>query len=488
MSRRGLGDREAEGGERAILYPTRAHKSIQSRGLVFERALNDPALDRSTWHTHAQREPLGMNRPVSSRKSRDQLPRRRFAASSPVLLALWLVSVPLTAAAEAQAADANAHVAQGRALLRAGKPKEAEALLKRAAAERGNSTEALYDLARVHFATDNYNQARNACRPLLAKAPENAFSNLCMAQAFLTWRRATRAAEFVEKARASAPDLPEVYQVLGDLKRIEGDASASEAAYRRVLSVRPNDPDAQFGLGQVYLIKPDTTAAAKAFRAALDQAPDWPDALFQLGRLSTGPEAVQLLEKALAARPNWPEARIALGEAVLAQGENQRAEQLFRDVLKHNPTLPLAHARLGMALVARDELAQAEAELKRGLQGLPNDADAALALARVYARTDRPEDAFEAYRNAASRERETSRALVEAGSYALTLQRSTLAQGFLEKAVERTPSSAPAQARLADALLARGEKDQAKQHYQLALRAQGQVDRVDIQRRLDALK
>ena len=108
-------------------------------------------------------------------------------------------------------------------------------MLKRAAAERGNSIEALYDLARVHFATDDYNKGRNACRPLVAKAPENAFSNLCMAQAFLTWRRATRAAEFVDKARASAPDQPEVYQVLGDLKRI-GRVGAKALIYFEVVT------------------------------------------------------------------------------------------------------------------------------------------------------------------------------------------------------------------------------------------------------------
>jgi hypothetical protein len=39
--------------ERVLLYPTRAHKSIQSRGLVFDRALKDAALDRSSWHTCA---------------------------------------------------------------------------------------------------------------------------------------------------------------------------------------------------------------------------------------------------------------------------------------------------------------------------------------------------------------------------------------------------------------------------------------------------
>lgn len=420
-----------------------------------------------------------MIRPVS---------KRRIPAK---LLAFWLASVPLATAAEAQASgsdNAAAKVAEGRALLRAGKIKQAEVLLKRAAAERGNSIEALYDLARVHFAADDYNKARNACRPLVAKAPDNAYSNLCMAQAFLTWRRATRAAEYVEKARASAPDQPEVYQVLGDLKRIEGDLAASEAAYRRVLSARPNDPDAHFGLGQLYLLKQDPQAAKQQFRAALAQAPDWPDALYALGRLSHDAEGVRLLERALESRPNWSEAKVALGEALLDMGDHARAEQLFREVLKQMPNLPVAHARLGMALVARDELKQAEVELKRGLEGLPNDADAALALARVYARTDRAEDAFEAYRNAASLEVNSSRALVEAGSYALTLQRSTLAQGFLEKAVERTPQWAPAQARLADALLARGEKAKAKAHYQLALRAQGDVDRVDIQRRIDALK
>jgi len=412
--------------------------------------------------------------------------------------ATWLVCLTSSAAAESpntggaetvEAADAGARsAARGRALLRAGQLKEAEAALKQAAQQRGQSLESLYDLARVHFAAGDYNRARNACRPLIAKAPDAVFSNLCMAQAFLTWRRATRAAEYVEKAQAAAPEQPEVYQVLGDLKRVEGDAAASEAAYQRVLRARPDDPDAQFGLGQLYLIKPDASAATKAFRAALRSAPDWPEAQYELGRLTSGPEALQLLQHALAARPKWPEARLALGEARLANREVAEAEKLFREVLKDAPNMALAHARLGMALEAQGDLARAEAELKRGLQGLPNDADAAYTLARVYAQSDRPEEAFEAFRNAASQERSGSRALVAAGRYALSLQRNTLAQAFLEKAIERTPDSALAQAVYADALAARGDKAQAKVHYRLSLAAQGPIDRADVQRRLDALK
>lgn len=404
------------------------------------------------------------------------------------LIGSFFVLAGAHAALAAPEGNADDLSARGKALIRAGKIKEAEPVLKQAAQLRGQSLPAMYDLARIHFAAGDYAKSRNACRPLVAKAPDAAFSNLCMGRAFLVYRRATRAAEYVEKARAADPNEPEVYLVLGDLKRVEGDLAASEAAYREVLRLRGHDPDAQFGLGQLALIKLDTTAATTAFRAALNDAPDWPEAQFELGRLLSGKEAEELLRRAIAARPRWPEARLALGNVILVEGDVPQAEKIFREVLKENPNLPEAHARLGMALGARGDLGGAELELKRGLTGLPNDADAALALARVYARSDRPEDAFEAYRNAASLERTGSRALVEAGAYALSLQRNTLAQAFLEKAVERTPESAPAQARYADVLLARGDKEQARQHYQLSLVAKGSIDRADVQRRLDALK
>ncbi len=383
--------------------------------------------------------------------------------------------------------DATASRARGLALLRAGKLKEAEAAFKSAHA-KSPSLESLYDLARVQFAADDYQKSRAACRQIIAKDRTAMRGDLCMARAFLVWRRASRASEHVEKALAKAPNDPEVLLALADLKRVSSEFDASRAAYQRVLAAQPNNADAHYGLGELYLITPDPEAARKAFAAALDSAPEWPDAMYQLGKLEKGARAVALLEQAIAARPKWPEARLALGTARLEGGEVDAAEALFREVLKTQPKLPLAHARLGMALEAKGDFKNAEASLKRGLEGLPNDGDAAIALARVYAKTDRPEDAFEAYRNAASLEKAGSRALVEAGVYAMKLGRNTLAQGYLEKAVERTPKWAPAQARFADVLLARGEKALAKQHYQLALGGEGDVDRNDVRRRLAALK
>jgi tetratricopeptide (TPR) repeat protein len=405
-------------------------------------------------------------------------------------LALYcaLGAVPTITRAEPASADGSSQAARGRALLRAGKLKEAETLLREHARASDNSIESLYELARVQFAADDYAKSRQACRTLAAKDREAMLTDLCMARAFLVWRRAARAGEYVDSALAKAPNHPDVLLALADYKRVSGDLQASQAAYERVLRIDSTNPDAFFGLGELYLIAPKPDAARKAFAAALANAPDWPEANFELGKLESPPRSIALLRAALVARPTWTDAKLALGAAFLENGEASAAESLFKEVLKVAPKLPLAHARLGMALAAKRDFKNAEAELKVGLAGLPNDADAALALARVYAQTERNEDAFEAYRNAASLEKTGSRALLEAGEFAMKLGRNTLAQAYLEKAVERTPRSALAQARFADVVLARGDRALARQHYQLALAGEGELDRQDVQRRLDALR
>jgi tetratricopeptide (TPR) repeat protein len=403
-----------------------------------------------------------------------------------VLCALPAVAQPAQGAGAASSDSSK--VARGRALLRAGKLKEGEAVLREHARESGNSIESLYELARVQFAADDYAKSRAACRALAAKDRHAMLTDLCMARAFLVWRRASRAGEYVDRALAKAPTHPDVLLALADYKRVSGDLPASQAAYEKVLRVDSHNPDAFYGLGELYLVAPKPEAARKAFAAALMNAVDWPEASYELGRLESPPRSVELLRAALAARPNWVEAKLALGAALLEQGETEAAEKLFREVLKASPKLALAHARLGMVLAAKREFPSAEHELKQGLAGLPNDAEAALALARVYAQTDRNEDAFEAYRNAASQEKTGSRALLEAGEFAMKLGRNTLAQAFLEKAVERTPRSAAAQARFAEVLAARGDTALARQHYQLALAGEGELDRQDVKRRIDALQ
>ena len=378
--------------------------------------------------------------------------------------------------------------AQGRALIRGGKLKQAEETLLKAAKARGQSIESLYELARVTFASGDIKQAKNACKALSAKDEHAVLTAVCQARAFLLWRRASRAQEFLDQARALDASHPEVLLAFADTKRVAGETSASKDAYQQLLGIEPDNADAYFGLGELNLVTPDLVAAKQAFANALSRAPEWPDALYELGKLESGAQAVTMLEKALAARPDWLEARLALGSARLKNGDSAGSEQVLREVLRGHPDSALAHAQLGVALEAKHDLVGAEPELRLGLTTLPNDIDANLALARVLAQTDRADDAFAQFRTAAGLERLAPRALIEAGVYALSISRNALAEAFLAKAVERAPTSALAQARYADALLARGDKPAAKEHYKLALAGEGSIDRADIQRRLAALK
>ncbi|HEX7477256.1 MAG TPA: tetratricopeptide repeat protein [Polyangiales bacterium] len=386
------------------------------------------------------------------------------------------------------AAEAEVLTRQGRALIHAGKLEQAREDLRKAARLRGQALPALYELARVEFASGDYRKSRSACKALTDKDANAALSNVCVARTFLVWRRASRAQEYIEKARATADRDPEVLLALADMQRMSGEATASKDSYQQVLALDPNAVDAYFGLGQLYLVTPDAAAAQKAFRQALQREPQWPDAQYELGQLVGGTEAVTLLEQALALRPDWPQARLALGEARLRAGDAAAAEALFREVLKKDSGNALAHARLGMALEAKHDLDLAEKELKLGLAGVSTDADAARTLARVYAQTDRTDDALAQYRVASTLEHGGSRALIEAGVYSLKVSRNALAQAFLEKALERTPRSAQAHARYADVLLARGDKAKAKEHYQLALSGEGELDRAAVQQSLATVK
>jgi tetratricopeptide (TPR) repeat protein len=111
-----------------------------------------------------------------------------------------------------------------------------------------------------------------------------------------------------------------------------------------------------------------------------------------------------------------------------------------------------------------------------------------LALARLYEHTSRHEEAFVQYRAASDLKRESPEALLSAGRLGVKLQRATLAEALLEKALERAPKSAEILALYGEVLLSRGNKKGAKEHLQRALAGEGPIDRAAVQKKLSAIK
>jgi Flp pilus assembly protein TadD len=221
---------------------------------------------------------------------------------------------------------------------------------------------------------------------------------------------------------------------------------------------------------------------------ALQLAPHYLAAGLEVGGVTRGAEAVRVVARAAAGRRHGPQAELALASARLRAGNVQAAEPVLRAIVKREPKNGVALAQHGAALTALGHFEEAEAQLRAALALIPNDYDTALALAQLYERTERHEEAFTQYRNAADLKREDPEALIAAAQLGMRLDRPMLSGALLDKARERAPRSAKALSLYGDALVARGEKQRARELYKRALAGEGPIDRAAVQKRLEQTK
>lgn len=393
----------------------------------------------------------------------------------------------LRTAARAAPRDYDAQLALGRALLDAGRFREATQALTRAARLRRTDPAAQYEPIRVHFAEGNHQRARAACRAIERVARDSALARVCTARAFLAWNRSGRAFEELEAALAQSPDDYEALLALGDAHRLRAAVPEAEAAYRRAIAVRPGSSEPHLGLGMLYAQANRSADALAALRRAHELAPESPDVDYWLGRLQTGEPAVQHLRDAVANRPGWAPALASLGDALSASGQHQEAIGIFRQAIRADAHLASARAGLGRALMQAGNLEEAEAALNQAVQLVPNDAESATALADLFARTDRVEEAYAQYRRAADLDPQNPEPLTSAARLAVAEGRPVLAVGYLQRVLAAHPSHAPALALLGDVMRQRSDNAQARELYQRALSGTGDVDRSAIQSALRAL-
>lgn len=384
--------------------------------------------------------------------------------------------------------DYDAQLALGHALIEAGRYRQATATLSRAARLRSGDPVAQYEPIRVLFAQHAHQRARAACRRIQRVARDSAISHVCQARAFLAWNRSGRAFEHLEAALQQAPNDYEALLALGDAHRLRAAVSEAESAYRQAIQARSAASEPHLGLGQLYAQAHRRDDALRALRRAHELAPDDPDVDYQLGRLLSGQEAVTHFRDAVANRPGWSSARAELADTLLALGQTEAAIAEYRAAISRDRHLAHARAGLGRALIAAGNLADAEETLDRALEMVPNDAGSTMALADVYAGTDRIEEAYEQYRRAADLDARDPEPLVRAGRLAISQQRPVLGVGFLQRVLAAHGDYAPALALMGDVMRGRNRATQAREFYQRALRGTGDFDRAAVQAAMRALR
>ncbi len=128
--------------------------------------------------------------------------------------------------------------------------------------------------------------------------------------------------------------------------KLAGRFEEAEAAYRRAVTLRPNDANAHSNLGVVLRTRGHLAEAERELRTAIALDPRHVPAYTNLGHLlkrsDRHDEALGCYRAAIAVDPANPMALHVLGRAYQANGDIEKAREVFQAWLERDPRNPIA--------------------------------------------------------------------------------------------------------------------------------------------------
>ena len=289
-------------------------------------------------------------------------------------------------------------IAESRALIAEGKPRDAIAKLQPLAA--GNVS-AAHVLGVAYYHADDHQRAIQQLNSVRDKLPEGSSDHREAIQVlglsyYLVGRYAD-AIPLLEETRTWARDNLELGYVLGlaYIHARKPDAARESLAQTFRLSA---ESAAAHVLAAQLMLRVEMEAQAEAeLRRAIEKDPRVPRANYLLaqialfrGRLD---EAVMLSERELAINPTDAMALSQLGDAYGRASKNDEAIAALQKSMWLNPYYSGPYILLGRAYMKKGQPATAEGMLRRAIQYDPNNRSAHYLLAQLLQQTGRLEEA-----------------------------------------------------------------------------------------------
>jgi tetratricopeptide (TPR) repeat protein len=398
---------------------------------------------------------------------------------------------PLRAASRANASDAGASLALGRALRRAGRFPEATTELRRtlAYAHGQVAIDAHYELARVSLDQRDHGKAIAECRAIAPLPGGASASHACLADAHLLWRRASEALLETEAATAGGTQSYEAELAEGLAYELELKEDAAEQSFRTAIGWQPGRWEGHVWLGRLLVRRLKHDEGVAELKKALALDPDGPDESYELARtMPANLESDQLLHKAINERRGFGAALRRLAEVDVELGRLPQAVAAAETALKADPTDVGSHLVMGRVALAENDFDQAILEGKAALGIVANSAPAKLIIADAYAKKGEVDLAVEAYEASYGFDHTEPGALVRASQACHAAGRDTSAKAFGEKATKEFPDWAPGWVAYGDALAGNKEVAPARVAYETSLRSRGPVDAAAVRAKLAALR
>ena len=210
-------------------------------------------------------------------------------------------------------------------------PRAAELLAADPEREREPSLEFAYGLALVRSGRPA--EAEQVFSRLLARHGESAEISVMLGQARAQEGDFEAAIETLRRALQLKPDVAEANATLGVMYLKQGKLPEAEQALRAELAVRPSDVTSANALATALDLQGRPDEAVPVLRRALKTKPDYADARYLLGRIllaqGSAAEALEHLEAAVHVAPEDANIHYQLGRAYQALGRSADAEREF---------------------------------------------------------------------------------------------------------------------------------------------------------------
>jgi tetratricopeptide (TPR) repeat protein len=207
-------------------------------------------------------------------------------------------------------------------------------------------------------------------------SPEEFEKLVSLAQGHDVARRFAESEAAYRKMIEIRPDLAEAHNNLGNALKDLGRLEEAKAAYQQAVTLKPSLLPAHNNLGNIFKAQGQLEQATASYERALAQNPNLAElhgnlavVLRDRGLLQ---RAAAHYERALALKPNYVEALYRLANLLREVGQLDRAAVLYRRALDLVPNFPDAHNNLGITLSDQGRLDDAVAHFERALALKPD--------------------------------------------------------------------------------------------------------------------
>jgi serine/threonine-protein kinase len=319
----------------------------------------------------------------------------------------------------------------------------AEILLRRATTTRPDQVLLLDALAkllerqgpgRLAEAIEYYRAARGQRRQL----------GMALSKALLDARRAREAEEVLQELAPQQSNNPTFYYLRGVAAYYLKKHSEAEAAWRKVLELKPDFAEAHCCLGLILEDRQKYSEAEAACRKAIELKPELAEAYNGLGSALGAQgkyhQAELACRKAIELKPDHAVSHSILAGALIRQQKYREAEAACRKAIELKPDLAEAHGNLGNALAFQEKHVPAEAAYRKAIELQADPAQTYCNLSGVLMGQHKYREAEAACRKAIELRPDYADGYFNLGNALMSCQRFSDAEAAYRKAIELQPN------------------------------------------------